>query len=181
VATEARVSEYGWRATMTIDEALSFIREHGIVLVSGKGPVPRLVEVIAGEPIKGSWWAHPKSHQIFAVLEKLGDSPDLLACRLVDGKVTFVHRRLWSTLVKLSKRFQPDQLAQVRQEHTPSGQHVNHYVPFPSWVPRDALEEAEALSDDEACRRIGPLLEKSPPTRPPRRSLSVRKATRRRR
>ena len=34
---------------MTADDAMSFVREHGIVLASGKGPVPRLAEVIAGE------------------------------------------------------------------------------------------------------------------------------------
>ena len=32
-------------------------REHGIVLVSAKGPAPRLTEAIIGKPIKGSWWA----------------------------------------------------------------------------------------------------------------------------
>src|SRR5579859_2091352 len=111
------VSESRQPAMMTVGEALAFVLERGVVLVSGKGPVPRLVEAIAGEPIKGSWWAHPKSHQIFAVLEKLCDSPDIVACRLVDEKITFVHRRLWSSIVKLSSRFRPDQLAQVRQEH----------------------------------------------------------------
>lgn len=145
---------------MRVDEALSFVREQGIVLVSGKGPVPRLVEVIAGEPIKGSWWAHPRSHQIFAVLERLGDSPEILTCRLVEGKITFVHRRMWSSIVRLSGRFQPEQLAQVRQEHTPSGHHVNRYVAFPTWVPADTMEEARMLSEEDACRRFGPLLEK---------------------
>lgn len=54
---------------MTADEALSFIREHGIVLASAKGPIPRLADAIAGESIRGSWWAHPKSHQIFDVFK----------------------------------------------------------------------------------------------------------------
>src|ERR1700674_3443868 len=39
-----------------VDEALAFVRDHGVVLVSGKGPAPRLTEFISGEPIKGSWW-----------------------------------------------------------------------------------------------------------------------------
>ena len=52
----------------TSEEALAFVREHGVVLVSAKGTVPRLTEAIIGEPIKGSWWAHPQSHHIFTVL-----------------------------------------------------------------------------------------------------------------
>src|SRR5580704_1458010 len=52
---------------ISVDAALSFIREQGVVLVSAKGPAARLTELIAGEPIRGSWWGHPKSHEIFEV------------------------------------------------------------------------------------------------------------------
>jgi len=80
---------------MNAAQALAFVERHGVVLVAAKGPVPRLVEAILGEPIRGSWWAHPASHQIFAVLSKLEESGDLLVCRLIDKKITLVHRRLW--------------------------------------------------------------------------------------
>ena len=135
---------------MNADAALAFVRRHGIVLVSAKGPAPRLTEAIAGETIKGSWWAHSKSHQIFAVLQKLEDSPDILVCRLISGRLTFVHRRLWPAIVKLERHFQPDQLAQVRQEHTASGKHVNHLTAYPEWVPAKILEEAERLTTQDA-------------------------------
>src|SRR5260221_254340 len=79
---------------MTAAKAIAFVRQHGVVLVSGKGAVPRLTEAIVDEPIKGSWWAHPKSHHIFAILQAVTDSEDILVCRLVDGKLTLVHRRL---------------------------------------------------------------------------------------
>jgi hypothetical protein len=59
---------------MSAADALAFIEEHGVVLVAGRGPVPRLVEVILGEPIKGSWWAHLASHRIFAVLQAVSSS-----------------------------------------------------------------------------------------------------------
>jgi len=36
---------------MTATEAIAFVRQHGVVLVSAKGGVPRLTEAIAGEPI----------------------------------------------------------------------------------------------------------------------------------
>jgi hypothetical protein len=140
---------------MNAAEAMSFVREHGIVLMSAKGPVPRLTEVIAGEPIKGSWWGHPKGQRIFRVLQKLGDSPDILTCRLVAGRVTFVHRRLWPALVRMADRFEPDQIAQVTQEHTPTGRHVNRAVPYPEWVPPEIFPEAKLLSEQQARSLLG--------------------------
>jgi len=143
---------------MDADRALSFIEEHGVVLVSGRGPAPRLVEAILGERIQGSWWAHPRSHEIFALLQRLEHSSDLAQCRLVDGKVTFVHRRLWPALVKLQRFFAPERLARIRQEHTSSGKHVNRSVGFSTWVPRSVKEAAEQLSQSEAERLLAPAL-----------------------
>ena len=45
---------------MTAAEALAFVKQRGVVLVSAKGPVPSLTEGNAGEPINGSWWGHPR-------------------------------------------------------------------------------------------------------------------------
>jgi len=140
---------------MTATEALAFIEEHGVVLASAKGPLPRLAEAIVNEPIKGSWWAHPKSRQIFAVFSAVADSEDVLVCRLVNGKITFVHRRLWPALVRVAQRFSSAQIAQVQEEHTSSGRHVTHEVPFPDWVPPDVAERAKNVSEGEALSALG--------------------------
>ena len=158
---------------MTAAEAMAFVRARGVVLVSGKGAVPRLTEAIVGEPVKGSWWAHPKSHQIFAILQAVTDSKEILVCRLVDGKVTLVHRRLWPALVRVAERFRPDQIAQVREEHTPSGRHVTREVPFPKWVPAEVKEEAKCISEQEAFVALGPW------TLAPNSSLKVTRRKRR--
>jgi hypothetical protein len=150
---------------MNADAAMAFVRRHGIVLVSAKGPAPRLTDAIAGESIKGSWWAHGKSHQIFAILQILERSPDILVCRFVAGRVTFVHRRLWPAIVKLARHFDPDQLAQVRQEHTASGKHVNHLTAFPKWVPAQTLEEAEHLTTQDAEALLKDFIGKAVPGR----------------
>ena len=147
---------------MTAGEALAFVRTHGIVLASARGPVPRLAEAIVGAPIKGSWWAHPDSRRIYAIFEQLADSPDLLICRLVEGKVTFVHRRLWPALARLASEFQPDRICQVRQEHTPSGRHVNREVPFPQWVPPEVMGEARALTEQQARDALRSVLTSNP-------------------
>jgi hypothetical protein len=140
---------------MTAPEALAFIEKHGIVLVSAKGPVPRLTEALAGEPIKGSWWAHPKSHQIFDVLQVIARSEDVLTCRLINGKVTLVHSRLWPALVRAANRFSKTQLAKVWDEHTPSGRHVSRKVAFPKWVPPAVKRRAEKLGEEEALAALG--------------------------
>ena len=140
---------------MTADEAIAFVQKHGVVLASAQGPVPRLAEAIAGEPIKGSWWSHPKSHQIFAVFQAVTDSKDVLVCRLVNGKVTFIHRRLWPALVRVAERIPATRIAQVHEEHTASGRHATREVPFPQWVPPGVIEHARSMSEQEALEALG--------------------------
>lgn len=143
---------------MDAAQALSFVATQGVVLVSAKGPVPRLTEAIVGQPIRGSWWSHRQSHYIFSVLQTVAKSPDVLVCRLVQGHVTLVHRRLWPAMVKLAGEFKPDQLTQVRQEHTLSGKHVNHLVQYPKWVPHEVLEEAKHLAESDARAQLRQIL-----------------------
>src|SRR5213594_3076580 len=143
-------------SVMTIDQAKSFVQKHGVVLASGKGPVPRLAEAVVSEPITGSWWSHPKAQEIFTVLQAVVESGDVLVCRLVEGKVTLVHRRLWPALVRVAERFPKNHVAQVRQEHTASGRHVNREVPFPKWVPLEVRERAKVISEEEALGALGP-------------------------
>jgi hypothetical protein len=143
-------------------QGLAFVKRHGIVLQAARGPVPSLAEAIAGGPIRGSWWGHPKGQEIFRVSEAVGESPDVLVCKLVGGKVTFVHRRLWPALVKLAARFRKDQLAKVWSEHTASGAHRSRKVAFPEWVPRDVMGQSKRLPIAEAERALSPFLKESP-------------------
>jgi hypothetical protein len=142
----------------TAEDALAFVEEHGVVLASAKGSAPSLVEAIAGRPIKGSWWAQPEGKRIFAVLGAVKESEQVLVCRLIHGKITLVHRRLWPSLARLAGRFAPEQLAKVQEEHTASGRHVTHETPFPQWLPGAVAEEAKALSEPEALAAFGAWL-----------------------
>jgi hypothetical protein len=78
---------------MTPKQGLGFIKTNGITLETGRGPVPSLAQTIAGETVRGSWWAHPKGHVIFLCSRTIRESKNILVCRLVGGKVTYVHRR----------------------------------------------------------------------------------------
>ncbi len=140
---------------MTPDEALSFVETQGVVLASTKGPVPRMTEIIAGEAIMGSWWAHPKGREIFQVLQVLENSPDILVCRIVGGKITLVHRRLWPALVSAAARFPADHLAKTSEEHTASGRYIRHAVPFPDWVDAETTAMAATLAAEDALITLG--------------------------
>ncbi len=143
---------------MTPKQGISFVKRHGIVLQAARGPVPSLAEAIVGGQIRGSWWAHPKRHEIYRVADAISESGDVLVCKLIDGKVTYVHRRLWPALVKLSDRFTRDQLAKIWEEHTDTGAHRSKSMPFPRWVPDDVLRDAEELSQDAAEALLAPCL-----------------------
>lgn len=87
-------------------EALS---RHGVLLT--QDPVlPSVVGIVTGEAVRGSWWAHPKSHLIFDVLSELADHPDVQLAKLVARKDTLVHRRLWPALARIGSARAPWQL-----------------------------------------------------------------------
>jgi len=136
---------------------LKFVEQHGVVLASARGPVPCVAEAVAGQPIVGSWWAHPKGKAIFAALSELDDSDDVRCFKLVDGKVTFVHRRAWPALARLASGGVIDagRVASIQQEHMPTGEHRNVVTPFPDWVPDDVARAATALTIDDARAQLG--------------------------
>jgi hypothetical protein len=135
---------------------VKFVEKHGIVLASAKGPVPNVAEAVAGEPIVGSWWAHKKGKAIFAALSEIDDSPDVRCFKLVDGKVTFVHRKVWPALVRLGNEgvLATAQLSSVQQEHMPTGEHRNIVTPFPEWVDDGTAAAAERLAADKARAQL---------------------------
>lgn len=133
---------------------MAVLREHGMLLASAKGPIPNVAELVVGEPIRGSWWAHPRGHEIFAVLNELADSPDVVRLRLVRDKITLVHRRLWPALVRLADEIPAAALAAIEEEHTASGAHRKVEIPFPDWVPPEVIGEAADLTVDEAREQL---------------------------
>ena len=137
---------------------LKFVEKHGIVLASARGPVPTIAQEVAGEPIVGSWWSHKRAHAIFDALCSIDDDAEHVKCfRLVDKKITFVHRRLWPALARLAEAgvLPAERVAAIHQEHMPSGEHRNFTVPFPEWVPADERAAADDLSVEQARAQLG--------------------------
>jgi hypothetical protein len=141
----------------TAAQVLKFVREQGAVLQSARGPLPTLTEAIAGEPIRGSWWGHPQGNLIYALLGEVDHSGQVAACRLVRGKITLVHRRLWPALYKLRPKRKGPELDRVTQEHTATGAHRSITEPWPEWVPAKERAAARKLSESRARDQLGRL------------------------
>jgi hypothetical protein len=135
-------------------EELDWLREQGVVMQSARGPVPSLAERVAGGPIRGSWWGHPSGHEIYRVLNEVRASPDVVAVRLIGGKITLVHRRLWPALARVAERFPPERVAALDEVHTASGAHRTMEIPFPDWVPAEDVSAAALLTVDEALAQL---------------------------
>jgi len=73
------------------------------LLLESDPKLPSVCTIITGEPMKGSWWSHPMAQIIFQVNERLDDHPDVLIAKLLAGKVTFVHRQFWLSLLAVAQ------------------------------------------------------------------------------
>ena len=151
--------------------ALSFVERHGVVLASARGPAPRLVEEIAGEVIQGNWWVHPRANFIYNTLAEEREDDNVLVCRLLSGKITLVHRRLWPAVVRLALQLDPDNLARVADTHTASGKHISSAIAFPDWVTPDVLAQSAQLTEQQAKVQLPTYLLQ--PRRKSRKRMSI--------
>lgn len=144
---------------LTPQQALAFIERHGIVCEAARRDgIPSLVDAIAGEAVHGNWWSHPKARVIFALTRAVRDAPGVLVCRLVDGKITLVHERLWPALVRVADAFPTRRLSRTREVHSVTGKHIVEETPFPAWVPARVLVQAKRLNEPDAQRAVAVLL-----------------------
>jgi hypothetical protein len=87
------------------------LRRDGILL-QHDAVLPSATSMIAGEPVEGSWWSHPLANEIYDALQPLHH--EATSVKLIVGKVTLVHRRLWPELVAIGRarqRWQLDRLS----------------------------------------------------------------------
>jgi hypothetical protein len=82
------------------EDALAELKRRGLMLVHDK-TFPSLTLLCIGEPIRGSWWAHPLSNGVYVISQRLQQSGEVMLIKLVSGKETYVHRRLWPQAVAI--------------------------------------------------------------------------------
>ena len=84
------------------ERVLGQLKDHGLLLQTDPR-LPNVCALVAGTPVRGSWWAHPRSHDIFQVNCALAEHPDVLITKLVSAKITYVDRDLWSAVVTIGR------------------------------------------------------------------------------
>jgi hypothetical protein len=85
------------------------LESHGLLLETDP-KLPSLVALVAGGPVRGSWWGHPLGHTIFVTGEALFAHRDVLHAKLVSGKATWIHRRLWPAVLSAALSREPWQV-----------------------------------------------------------------------
>lgn len=118
---------------------------HGL-LMKADAHLPSVTTIVAGEPVSGSWWAHPMAHTIFFALRDLEAHPDILLLKLVAAKDTFVHRRLWPEIAAIALAGDPWQTRRLPPEAQALLDEVNASGSVESEGPIARLLEARLLA-----------------------------------
>ena len=85
----------------TEHDALELLRQRRIVTEVPASGLSSLVEAVAGGPVHGSWRHHAKGRLMYRLGRMLRASDEVLAVRLVEGKVAFVDASLWPAVYRV--------------------------------------------------------------------------------
>jgi len=136
-------------------DPIEFVETHGVVLEAGRGSASNPSRSHSRRADSRQLVGTQKGRAIFRATRIVRDCDQVLVCRLVGGKITYVHRRLWPAIVRLANFLDKKNLAALREEHTPSGAHTVRTIPFPRWVPPEVRQAAENISGEEAHLQLG--------------------------
>jgi hypothetical protein len=87
-------------SAIAVDDVADYLGRLGVLLETDRA-FPSITGIMVREPIKGSWWAHPRANEIYLLSQQLITHPDTIFLKLLSGKTTYVHRRLWPELIAI--------------------------------------------------------------------------------
>ncbi len=79
---------------LATSRVIAELRQHELLLQAGR-EFASVANIVAGETISGSWWAHPQSNLIYWVCQDLEQHPSVAEARLLAGKVTQLWQTIW--------------------------------------------------------------------------------------
>ena len=91
---------------MKLEALLHRLREFDLLLDTDP-LLPSVSAIVAGEPVRGSWWSHPRAREMFRLAMALREHADVLLIKLVSGKLTYVHRNLWPAILSIGMAREP--------------------------------------------------------------------------
>lgn len=92
-----------------LNRVFAALRKYGLLLLNDPS-LPSVCSLVTGERVRGSWWTHPRAQAIFNIHNALEDHIDVLIMKLVSGKVTYIHRKLWSQVIVIGSAREPWQM-----------------------------------------------------------------------
>ena len=112
---------------MSCGEVRRELERLGLLLLQDK-KLPSVATIFGGgKAMSGSWWGHPCGQEMFRCLNDIEDIA--VTTRLIAGKVTFVHKRLWPALAGARIAIESD-------VHTDSGRHEKRVESSAKWSKR---------------------------------------------
>ena len=124
---------------MNLRELLGRLREFDLLLDTD-AKFPNVTSLVAGETVPGSWWTHPQAHEMYRLAYELRGHPDILATKLVSGKITFIHRPLWMAVLAIGTAREPWQMRGLTKDA--------------SALLRKSDQEATLMSSGDAVREL---------------------------
>jgi hypothetical protein len=100
---------------MKLDDLLDRLQEFDLLLDTD-AKFPSVTGLIAPGEVRGSWWAHPRAHEMYQVACKVRSHPDVLMIKLISRKVTFVHRPLWPAVFAIATAREPWQMRNLSKD-----------------------------------------------------------------
>jgi len=94
---------------MERDELLDRLREFDLLLDTDP-TFPNVAALVAGETVQGSAWSHPRAQEMYRASTQLQAHADVLAIKLVSGKITFINRPLWMAVLAIGTAREPWQM-----------------------------------------------------------------------
>lgn len=79
----------------------------GGLLLESDSQLPCVTRIIVGRRLRNSWWAHPRANLIYDVLNRLYHHREVLTTKLVGGKVTLIHKKLWPAVFAVATSREP--------------------------------------------------------------------------
>lgn len=89
---------------MEFQRLLGYLEQKGLLSLQD------LMTFACGEPIVGPWSMHPAAPKVFHLGVGLSRHPDVALAKLLSGRFTFVHRRLWNALFAVGAAREPWQM-----------------------------------------------------------------------
>jgi len=80
---------------------LKWAKAMGLVMLGPTPNLPSLVTHIAPGLRGARWWSHPQANEIYNTYRQIIEDRDIAVAKLVDGKITLLHRKLWPAIIKL--------------------------------------------------------------------------------